>query len=105
MAKKPRISNEELAKFSDDRFICTVLDEMRTCHKTRNYSSLEGLIEEAQMYGQRMEDGLYNTKELARKSFHYIFDEDNKATKEELKKGYTKRFGFKIPKKSKKKGG
>jgi len=37
------------------RYICQVLDEMRSCHKTRNYSGLLGLIEEAQSMANRME--------------------------------------------------
>ena len=40
------------------RFICTVLDEMRTCIKTLNFSYLESLIEEAQILANRMESSL-----------------------------------------------
>lgn len=46
-----------------NRFICTVLDEMRACHKTRNYSGLMGLIEEAQSLASRMEAGLQERKD------------------------------------------
>ena len=38
-----------------DRTLCNVLEEMRACHKTRNYSHLSSLIEEAQSMGNRME--------------------------------------------------
>jgi len=41
-----------------NRYICTVLEEMRQCYKTRNFSYLEGLIEEAQSLGDRMESAL-----------------------------------------------
>ena len=37
------------------RTLCDVLDEMRSTYKTRNFASLLGLIEEAQMMGNRME--------------------------------------------------
>ena len=40
------------------RLICSILDDMRDCHKTRNYSYLPGLIEEAQYRANRMEDRL-----------------------------------------------
>lgn len=45
------------------RYICTVLDEMRDCLKTNNFSYLHGLIEEAQMMGNRMESRIYEVKE------------------------------------------
>ncbi len=38
-----------------NRFLCSVLGEMRNLHKTRNYSPLLGLIEEAQTLANRME--------------------------------------------------
>lgn len=41
-----------------NRTMCEVLDEMRQCHKTRNYAPLLGLIEEVQSMGNRMEAGL-----------------------------------------------
>lgn len=41
-----------------NRYLCTVLQEMRTCYKTRNFSYLLGLIEEAQVMGDRMESAL-----------------------------------------------
>ena len=52
-----------------NRTLCNVLDEMRKCHETRNYSPMLGLIEEAQSMGNRMEAGLYdkNDVESARK--------------------------------------
>lgn len=41
-----------------NRYLCDVLDEMRKCYKTRNFSHLLGLIEEAQTLANRMEAGL-----------------------------------------------
>lgn len=41
-----------------NRYICTVLEEMRTCAKTMNFSYLPGLIEEAQTLANRMESKL-----------------------------------------------
>jgi len=46
-------SNEYL-----NRTLCDVLDEMRTCFKTYNFSPMLALIEEAQMMGNKMEAGL-----------------------------------------------
>ncbi len=43
-----------------NRTLCNVLDEMRKANKTRNYSSLLGLIEEAQSMGNRMESVLFD---------------------------------------------
>ena len=47
-----------------NRTLCGVLDEMRKAHKTRNYSYMLGLIEEAQSMGNRMEAGLYDKSDL-----------------------------------------
>lgn len=45
---------------------CEVLDEMRALHKTRNFASFLGLIEELQIYGNRMESGLNDKKTVTR---------------------------------------
>lgn len=49
-----------------NRYICTVLDEMRDCVKTSNFSYLSGLIEEAQSLANRMESRLYEIKDFER---------------------------------------
>ena len=41
-----------------DRTMCDVLEEMRTASKTKNFSYIDGLIEELQSMGNRMEAGL-----------------------------------------------
>lgn len=46
------------------RTLCEVLEDMRKCGATRNYSYLEGLIEEAQSMGNRMEAKLDARKDL-----------------------------------------
>ena len=38
-----------------NRSICGVLEEMRSCNETKNYSYLLGLIEEAQSMANKME--------------------------------------------------
>lgn len=48
---------------SSNRLICSVLDEMRECVKTLNFSYLLGLIEEAQTLANRMEAKLYTIKD------------------------------------------
>lgn len=40
------------------RMLCSILDDMRNCHKTHNYSYMEALIEELQYRANRMEDRL-----------------------------------------------
>ena len=47
-----------------NRLLCAVLDEMRECVKTLNFSYLSGLIEEAQSLGNRMEAHLYDIKDF-----------------------------------------
>ena len=46
-----------------NRLLCTVLDEMRECVKTSNFSYLSGLIEETQSLANRMESRLYDMKD------------------------------------------
>ena len=49
-----------------NRYLCDVLDEMRKCVKTLNFSYLLGLIEEAQILGSRMESKLFDIKDFDR---------------------------------------
>ena len=49
-----------------NRYLCSVLDEMRECTKTLNFSYLLGLIEEAQTLANRMEANLYDIKDFER---------------------------------------
>ena len=51
----------------DDRTMCDALEEMRQASKSKNYSYIDGLIEEVQAMGNRMEAGLqrYGTIERA----------------------------------------
>lgn len=73
-----------LGEYFPNRTLCTVLSEMRKCHETRNYSYLPGLIEEAQMMGNRMESALYDRKDLdaARKELRKVRDELSKVKEE-----------------------
>ena len=66
-----------------NRLLCTVLDEMRDCVKTVNFSYLLGLIEEAQSLASRMESHLYDMKDHDR-----LLDDirDLKKKKKNLKK-------------------
>ena len=47
-----------------NRYLCSVLDEMRECTKTLNFSYLLGLIEEAQTLGNRMEAKLFEVNDF-----------------------------------------
>jgi|TARA_B110000879_G_C10876044_1_gene394811 hypothetical protein len=49
-----------------NRYLCSVLDEMRECTKTLNFSYLLGLIEEAQTLASRMETKLFEIKDFER---------------------------------------
>ena len=49
-----------------NRTACDVLEEMRKCHETHNYSYLLGLIEELQSMCYRMEAALGDKKNLER---------------------------------------
>ena len=48
------------------RTLCTLLDELRDCYKTRNFSYMMGLIEEAQSMGDRMESSIDYKKDIER---------------------------------------
>ena len=65
---------------SANRYLCSVLDEMRDCVKTLNFSYLLGLIEEAQSLGSRMEAKLFDVKDF--ESLH----EEIKVLKKKKKK-------------------
>ena len=47
-----------------NRYLCSVLDDMRKCDETKNYAPLKSLIEEAQILGNRMEAGLADVKDI-----------------------------------------
>ena len=54
------------------RTLCDVLEEMRSCWKTRNFAPMAGLIEEAQGMGNRMESALYEIKDLKKLRHDYL---------------------------------
>lgn len=47
-----------------NRYICQVLEEMRQCTKTLNFSYLLGLIEEVQTMANRMESRLEDIADI-----------------------------------------
>ena len=47
-----------------NRYICDVLEEIRNCQKTSNYSPLLGLVEETQLLANRMECGLNDKRDV-----------------------------------------
>lgn len=63
-----------------NRTLCDVLEEMRQLDKSRNYSALRGLIEEAQSMGNRMEAGLHDLRDFAN------IQEELKKGRQELKR-------------------
>jgi hypothetical protein len=60
------------------RTMCDILHEMRECYKTRNFSSLLGLIEEAQSAGNRMEAAIGEVHDIAdlNQRWHECKDKD-----------------------------
>lgn len=53
-----------MSDFYPTRYICSVLNEMRECCKTLNFSYLGGLIEEAQTLANRMEAKLEESRDI-----------------------------------------
>ena len=70
-----------------NRYICNVLEEMRSCYKTRNFAPLMGLIEEAQTLANRMEAGLEDKRDVAyyREQRSQLRDEIRKLEKKKAK--------------------
>ena len=62
-----------------NRYVCEVLEEMRTCTKTLNFAVIPSLIEEVQTMVNRMEMALSDMKDLER------LKENIHEKKEELK--------------------
>ena len=74
-----RRDQNPIPNYGLNRFVCTVLDEMRQCTKTLNFSMMPSLIEEAQVLVNRMESKLLDVKDL--ETLH----EKIKEKKEELR--------------------
>ena len=51
-------------QYSTNRTVCEVLEAMRKCCQTSNFSYLPGLIEETQNMVNRMEAALYDKGDL-----------------------------------------
>jgi hypothetical protein len=47
-----------------NRYVCTVIEELKTCNRTRNYSYMLGLLEEMQSMVNRMEAALEDKADL-----------------------------------------
>lgn len=62
-----------------NRLICSVLNELRDCYKTRNFSYMLGLIEEAQTLANRMEAKLYTIHD-----FEYLEKEIKRLEKKKV---------------------
>ena len=67
-----------------NRYLCSILDEMRTTIKTLNFGMLLGLIEEVQTTGNRMEAALEDKRDLGflRDEIHNLKRERTKLKKE-----------------------
>lgn len=71
-----------------NRYICEVLEEMRTCLTTHNFSYLPGLIEEAQTMASRMEAHIRESKSLD------WYHEQKRDLKKEIKELEQKKQGI-----------
>ena len=67
-----------------NRYLCDILEEMRTTTKTLNFGMLLGLIEEVQTTGNRMEAALDDKRdaEWIREEIHTLKRERTKIKKE-----------------------
>lgn len=54
----------ELNYISTNRYLCDIIEEMRTCIKVLNFSPLLSLIEELQVLANRMEKALEQHKDI-----------------------------------------
>lgn len=53
-----------MAPFYTYRTICDMLEEIRNCFKTHNYSPIPGIVEEIQSAANRMESALESAKQI-----------------------------------------
>ena len=67
-----------------NRYLCSILDEMRTTIKTLNFGMLLGLIEEVQTTGNRMEAALEDKRDAGflRDEIHNLKRERTKLKRE-----------------------
>lgn len=63
-----------------NRSMCEVLEEMRKCYETYNFSPVKALIEEIQIMGNRMEAALNDKKDVK------TWTEEREELKKEIKK-------------------
>ncbi len=71
-----------------NRYICDVLEEMRTSTKTLNFAMIPSLIEEVQTMANRMEMALADMKDLERLKMSIV---EKKEELEKLKKKIAKK--------------
>tara|TARA_R110000868_G_scaffold338869_2_gene599616 strand:+ start:1139 stop:1441 length:303 start_codon:yes stop_codon:yes gene_type:complete len=57
------MSNDDFYS-SPNRYVCSVLEEIRTCYKTRNFAPLLGLVAEAQTMVNRMEASINDKSDV-----------------------------------------
>lgn len=50
--------------YGTNRYVCSVLDEIRACHKTHNYSIIPSLVEEVQVMVNRMEAAIADASDI-----------------------------------------
>lgn len=76
------------------RTLCDVLQEMRDCFKTLNLAAIKGLIEEAQIMGDRMESALGQQRDLQRMEEMWHTTKENLKKLKDLEKKRRERLGL-----------
>lgn len=88
MAKaKAKEERKGILEIIEDRYFCSVLESIRDCSKTSNFSQLPSLVEELQLYGDRMEDGLSRTRDAASTVFNRLEKIEKIINEEDLTDG------------------
>lgn len=74
----------------ENEWVCSILDRIRECDKTKNYSPLMGYIEQVQSYVSRMESGLSDTKRTAFSAYKLLKAKKPADAMKELEKRWPK---------------
>ena len=79
------------------KYMCGILEEMRTLDKIKNYAPLASLIEELQVVGNRMEGGLQRSKSTGLDIQNTLDNKDMLNTQKlaKIRKLVKKRWDFK----------
>jgi hypothetical protein len=63
---KSKSKSHKFAWFGHNRYVCDVIEDMRKCLESLNFSPMKGLIEEMQVMVNRMESAIKDQKDLVK---------------------------------------